>query len=382
MFRKLLIATFILTLAVSGAASAATVSLQMDQLLAEGWQATSEDILQRLHDDGSVETIAFGRTGLLLEMSELQAQLDRVRTRLEETGDADLYVAIHHLEEQLAFLESKLGYVPTYRTQPVDGIEAQAIEGFDSLTTNEPTTIGCTTTVTRTASAYPTSTGPTANATARFQDSCGQWGEVYAYSYAEGYLGTVYTNMTQYDGPKSGYGYVNAYVSASVNADSNCYSYALARVRAYDDVGNLITWTVNQANYICRPFDAYLVNPKTSIYIPYGSCVTTSWSAAANQPVSTWAWTWAGVAVGSNSSSYSRKICSTYPTYTTTSYYTLKMTATASSGQSDFDSRSIKVTYEGSGIIICDDPCQPCFESSVSSSTSDLENLPACPIQY
>ena len=382
MFRKLLIATFILTLTVSGAASAATVSIQMDQLIAEGWQATSEDILQRLHDDGSVETIAFGRTGLLLEMSELQAQLDRVQTRLEETGDADLYVAIHHLEEQLAFLESKLGHVPQFRSQSVDGIESQAIEGFDSLTTNEPTTTGCTTTVTRIANAGPTSTGPTANATARFQDSCSQWGEAYAYSYAEGFLGTVFTSTTQYDGPKSGFGYVNAYVSATVNADNTCYSYALARVRAYDDVGNLVTWTQNKANSLCRTLDVYLVNPVTSVYVPYGKCVYPSWSAAANLPISTWAWTWAGAAVGSNSSSYSRKICSTYPTYTTTSYYTLKVNGTASTGQSDYDSRTIKVTYEGSGIIICDDPCYPCIESSVSSSTSELENLPACPIQY
>lgn len=277
------------------------------QLLEDGWIRITPDVYARPHDDGSVETLAFGTAGLELTLEELRPQLTLLEAEFERTGEPDLLDGMAGLRRRIEATERELALLEG------SGSGVGAREG---LSTTEPIEPGCTTTITRFADARPGGDGPEAEARASFSDTCNAYGDVYAYAHAHGDLGTVYTTKTQTDNPPATYGSSSAGAFADVVADRSCYSYAYAEVRVRDDLGNWTTWTQSDSNTLCRDLtvNIEMISPSLDtdsshvVTLPCNTCKYVDWQAATNLPVSSYAWRWDSSPVGS-SRTYRRRIC-------------------------------------------------------------------------
>lgn len=86
------------------------------------------------------------------------------------------------------------------------------------------------------------------------------------------------------------------------------------------------------------------INGPSQIWVPYGQCVSASWSAGANMAVSTYSWTWDSQQV-STSSGYGRTFCSPELDYATAELSTLGLYATGG-GYGVYVSKSVNVIYE------------------------------------
>lgn len=337
---------FCLGLAIAGATHAQSAApprapisaqLTLDELLADGWELVAPDVLELRHEDGRVETLALGRAGFEAELAIAETQLELLETRFAQTGNLDLLDSIDDVEAVLETLRSELdGW---------GGKTGTRVGSMDGLTSDEPIAVGCTTTITRTAVAGPGTDGPEAEGWASFNDTCLAYGDVYVYTYAEGALGTQFTTHSQTDNPPAAYGSSSAHAFSSVVADNDCYSYAYARVRIQDDLGNWSTWIDSDSNTLCRQLTVDIIGP-TSISVPCGVCKLVQWSASTNLPVTTYTWRWDGSVIGGNSSSVTRGFCSPNPTYGFSEYHTISVDVT-DGVQSAFDSQGVRISYSG-----------------------------------
>lgn len=209
----------------------------------EGWVSVADGVFQRLTEDGSLETLGFGTEGLTWELKRMKGELARLQDLYAEEGSAELLDAITALEEDIVMTEGELNQSSS---EPLSSL-ASAVGQVNEL--------GCTLTVTRSASAHPTTSGPLASAVANFSDSCSTYGCVYSYAYAEGVYSGAFRSSLERD-PASGWrcGYYSAASDAyaSVVATTSCYSYAYAHVKILDSYGNWVNFTNSASNYKCR----------------------------------------------------------------------------------------------------------------------------------
>ena len=185
-------------------------------------------------------------------------ELDRIRERITE---------LESLRLELEGPENELLQSLTFYHDMARQLEAQLAGEEKDFAPRRPQrdaedelssvygALGCSLVVTRIANAGPTSSGPFANATAAFSDTCATQGKVYSQAYAEGIYSGAFRSNFERD-PASGWrwgtGSASSSASASVVATSSCYSAAYAFVTVYDSNGNPANFNRSATNSVCR----------------------------------------------------------------------------------------------------------------------------------
>jgi len=213
-----------------------------------GWVEVSTNVFQRQLNDDTVETLSWGLEGVAWELNQVRdriSNLESLRLALEgPQPELRQSLAYHRalareLEAQLAG-EAK-DFAPT---QPGED-HIRSLIGA----------LGCNLNITRNANAYPTSTGPAANATASFSDTCATSGQVYSRAYADGiYNGAFRSNLERdpASGWRFGVGSASSSASAAVVATSSCNSNSQAKVTVYDSNGDPAHFNRSATNSTCR----------------------------------------------------------------------------------------------------------------------------------
>lgn len=320
------------------------------ELFEDGWVQVAPHVYQRPQEDGSLETLAYGKAALELVVEKLRPRLTRLEERFERTGNPDLLSSIAELERHIAETERELALVDDSRA---------SIAILDGLTTSEPTGSGCSSTVTRSADARPTPGGPEATAQASFSDSCNGSGDVFAHSEAEGHLGSDFRTSSNTDDPPQTTGSSFADAEAFVEADTFCRSYAYAEVRIQDDLGNWATFFDEDTDTECRRNLTVSINAKAQFSVPCGMCVGESWVADTNLPVDTYTWRLDGSLFGGNSQSVSETYCSPQLTFPTSESHTISVQV-SDSFQSASDSHDFTVSFEACELSDCDPTVLAC----------------------
>lgn len=217
-------------------------------LAADGWQQVSTNVFERHLSNGTVETLSWGLEGVAWELEKVRDRinnLESLRQVLEGPQPQLLESLAYHrtlardLEAQLAGEDKDFAPI-----QP-DGEHIRSLIGA----------LGCNLNITRNASAFPTSTGPSANATASFSDTCSTQGQVYSRAYAEGiYNGAFRSNLERdpASGWRFGVGSASSSASAAVVATSSCSSDAQAKVTVFDSNGDPAHFNRSATNSTCR----------------------------------------------------------------------------------------------------------------------------------
>ena len=329
----------------------------VDMLLDRGFEQIQPSVFERtVEDEFSYETVVYGIDGHEWLLGQQQGFLETLQARYELFPAPELLDAIDAQERRIAETEALIEEWRAAETTTTsgasrsEGLTAVRLGGEDVISVAEAAS--CTTTLNRSGSAGPGSGGPTASGGSGFSDNCGETGTVSALSSAQGTdsSGNVVTYSDEC--PSKTGDNVSCSTSASVNAISDCFSNGQGSVTF-----GFVTYTVSRSNNLCRILTAD-VTGTTYLSVPWGSYRWGSWSVSASGGTTPYNYQWFfnNSAVGTNSSSYSRKFV--HPGYATTVTYTVKATVTDSSSpqQTATDSISVKVVYESDGT------CDPCYE--------------------
>jgi hypothetical protein len=323
---------FVALLFSAGSALAAppqlTGGVDVDKMLAEGWQPVAPGVLEWKTEGNRVETFAVGAEGFAWMAEQLKAQLGFLLDQYRVSPTPELLETIHSLEAEVAKLQS---YAEGFKGNS----STQALEGCDF-------SFGAH------ADAYPTrpTQGVGADADAYWYNNCGYVGDTYAYVLARATLNGVETTITRTH-PNSGTN-VSSNVSATVPGDTNCYSYALGRVNQFD-LG--ISYQTADENFICPPNLTATINGPTSVTIWDYACKTVTWtsSVSGGTPGYTYAWYIDGYFAGSGSS-LSRTYCGNGTAYTNTE--NVSLTVTDSVGWTASDTHTTYIYFR-----VTIDPC-------------------------
>jgi len=323
---------------------------------ADGWYTTAPGVLQRDLGGGVIETYAFGAEGVAWEKAGTEAEIARLRALYDETGDPDVAAAIRDQQQIVAGMALDLARAPK-------GSGLQSVRAADG--------VSCQLSISRDATAFLGADGPEATASAAFSDTCATYGCTYAYTIAQGYLGGSQRLYLESDGEYCGYYTAqSAAASAAVVADHECYSYGLGQVRVQDSLGNWSYFITEATNYQCLSVN---ISGPAYVTVPYGTCVSATWSTTSNHPLTSYQWTWNSSVVGT-ASTYSRTFCS-HATYTYGANYSLGVTGWDSYGNSAADSQNVHVTYYG----YCNGPAQQQSQSSTTvNRVTARYNKPIC----
>jgi hypothetical protein len=322
---------------------------------ADGWRTVAPGVLQRDLGAGVTETYAFGPEGIAWEKAGLEAEIARLRALYEQTGDPDVAAALRDQRRIVDGMTLDLSRAP-------GGSGLQSVQGADG--------VSCLLTIDRDASAFLGADGPEATASAAFSDTCATYGCTYAYAIAEGKLGGSFRQYLESDGEYCGYGTAQAAAAnAAVVADNECYSYGRGQVRVQDSLGNWAYFVTEATNYQCLSVD---ISGTAFVSVPYGACVSVTWSTTSNHPLTSYQWTWNSSVVGTGST-YSRTFCS-HATYSYSVDYTLGLTGWDSYGNSASDSQVVRVTYRG----YCNSVAQQNQSSSSANRVTAKYVKPIC----
>ena len=307
----------------------------VDQLLADGWEIVNQGVLQKRHDDGRLETWGYGVEGRQWHVQQLEQELGQMLVDFELAPSAELEKAIAVHRELLGHSREQVELELTRGPErPTTGVRAME-------------KLGCTVSYSWNASASPNAV---ASANAAWSHSCGEQASTYAYAYAKKVLSGVTTQKSQTDpsGPGSN---ISSVASASVSGGANtCYSYA----RAYVDPPESSFYEITDEDFNCSPLSVS-ISGATSITLFNGNCQLVAWSATPSGGAGTksYQWRWNGTNVGSNSTSYSRNVCTG-----DLGSNTLRVTVSDSTGSASRN-HGVSVTYQfieppcGSGGQIC-----------------------------
>jgi hypothetical protein len=330
----------------------------VDQLLDRGFQQIQPSIFEREVDAEpfSYETVVYGVDGHEWLLGQQQAFLETLQARYELFPAVELMDAILAQEHRIAETEALIAEMRAAEADNTSG--ASQSEGTRSVRLGAEELISaveaatCTTTLSRSGTAGPGSTGPTASGGSSFSDNCSESGTVSALATAQGTDSTG--NIVTYSDecPSRTGSSVSCSASASVNAVTSCFSSGQGSVTF-----GFFTYTVSRSNNTCRLLTASLTGT-TYIYVPAYSTGFGSWSVSASGGTTPYNYQWFfnNGPVGTNSTSYSRSF--PHPGYGTTVYYTVKVTVTDSSSPSQTATRSLSVRV----VYASPSTCDPCYQ--------------------
>lgn len=291
-----------------------------DAMFKSGWVIINQGVLQKRHADGRVETWGFGAEGRQWHVQQLERELGQMLVDYEVAPSAELAAAIDVHRDLLGHSRDELT-----RELATPELDAPRTQGK----------AGCNVSYSWHANAQPNGS---ASANAAWSHSCGEQASTYAYAYGKKVLSGTTTQHSQTDpsGPGSS---ISSTASASVSGGADtCYSYA----RAYVDPPESAFYDITDDNYTCSNPPQVTISGLDSVWFWSPGCQTVTWSASVTggSGTRTYQWKWDGTNVGSNSSSYSRTVCSG-----SAGYYTLRVDVTDSSG-STFDTHDFWVESE------------------------------------
>lgn len=325
----------------------------VDQLLDRGFQQVQPSIFERQLEDTptSYETVVYGIDGHLWLLGQHEAFLETLQARHDQFPAPELMDAILAQEQRIDETRALIAEMQAQESAPGrttldNGLTAVRLGNGELISVGEAVT-SCTTTLQRTGSAGPTSTGPTASGSSSFNDTCTEVGTVSSTATAQGTDSTGNINTYTQTCPSVTGGNVSCTATASVNAVTSCFSNGQGSVTF-----GFFTYTASETNNICRPLTAVLTGT-TSIYVPWGSTRIGSWSVSASNGTTPYSYQWLynNAAVGTNSTSYSRSY--PHPGVGYVRYDTVKVTVNDSTGQTVTKQLSVRVEYEN----LCSDPC-------------------------
>lgn len=374
---------------------AAALGHDPEGLRAAGWRQVGPELFQRA--DGDVtRTVAYGEAGLRFELGLVTTEIETLSAVLEAEPSADAFEALTALEERRRELVLELGQS---RRKAVAGqLDSGGLVGSGGRTDSSDTeadddggfigsghlqasligsqggrsdsetdqdgggTLGSGTRVgevssldldpapcnhvSLSASAGPGANGPAASASASYTTTCSVWGEVYCYSYASGYQGSVFNDATQVDPIRSANADLSCSVAASVPATSNCYAQGYARIRTYDVLGTLVTYVEQETTTACADLQVG-VDGTRYLIVPYGGCASASWSAFANLAGTSFIWKYDGATVASGST-YGRTFCSDNPSFGYSEFHSVQAVG-SNGGQTAAGPLFVEVFYAGGG---------------------------------
>lgn len=356
MYKRLLLASLVLCLMALGSTSLAfaaqadretpTTDL-IEKLTREGWRPVAEGVLQRTRGgDSPVESFAYGMAGFQWLEQELLRQLQIME------------------KEQQAHPSKKLSRVIERQKREIVKIQRALLNNEIGALQEKVMINGCDISYGAHADAYSQTAyqGVGAIADAYFYNNCGYFGHTEAYVYVRATLNGVTTTHSVFD-PKDGQN-IRSDAGASLQGDSNCYSYASGYVNSSALGISYSTW---DENYSCPPppLDVVISGPTSTSILGY-NCRTLTWNASASGGVPGYSYSWYrdGYHVASGPS-YSETFCG--GNYSWTEYVNLSVTATDSVGSQDTASHTTTVYYYRS-TTTCD-PYDP-YKSAA---------LPYCP---
>lgn len=333
--------------------SDAALDHDAERLLAEGWEELGDDLYQRLRADGTIETLGYGAAGLERELGFIATQIELLRGELERRWTFDAHQSLAELEAHHEALREEIATLTHRRRVSGDRLVQRPVTTADHdetcMTSNTPYVE---------ANAHAGSNGPSANAEASHSNPCNRYSNYYLYTRAYGDEGTQYHEQIEADGPATLY---SAYLKgewSSVTADSDCYSYAYARVRTPNNSGTILTYSQSDTNYACEPLEIGIVQGDL-FFVPYGGCGSVTFTGTSNRSGTSFsAWKWDGSTVQSSGSTYTRTICSNNPLNGYTESHTLQLTGTQG-GDTDTHSISVLVSFGGRPSGGGGDPCGP-----------------------
>lgn len=329
----------------------------VDMLLERGFHQVEPNVFQRPNEDASVDTVAYDADGHEYLVRILEA-------RVQSLEDQQ---AINYLTERAEAIASYQAWIDDFQAY-IDEVRAASGPGPSPLKAN-PLTLSslsdaataCDSTLHRLADTKALTDGPNAHGEASFTDSCSAYGEVSVNTTVSGWESSnelgMFDNCFQ-----PGNGSATCSATSHVIASTNCSATAdaVAKITA-DDGGfgfpSLVSWLVSESNTTtCRILGATLTGT-SSLSVPCGACRTGSWSVSATGGSGSYsyAWTYDGVAVGGNSTSYARSYCNNLCNGAGF-IDTVAVKVTDSAGAQVTRSKGVSISYGGT--------IDPCFLAS------------------
>jgi hypothetical protein len=242
------------------------------QLQREGWKIVSDGLLQRELVPGEVESFAFGVSGFIWKVKDLQKQLQKLQAEFRANPTPELRKAIANHRKAIASAKRALANARAAeaRGQEIDLSKVSCALNFSYDAAGGPKT---------------DVQGIWANASATFGSSgtCGFTGQVYAYAFAKTWVNGAESTETVTDGPRSGAN-VSATAYASRNGGGPCETQSYGEMLSDSLSAPPYTWTKRVITSSCPPVvtplnvTAASNAPSTTIDLYNSDCITITWA--------------------------------------------------------------------------------------------------------
>ena len=302
------------------------------ELLAEGWQPVTDNVLQRSLGGNKTETFAYGPEGFAWMLQRLEDRLGFLADEYEKYPSENLRKVILDLQEEIGKMEKSLDTSQLALAEPIGG----------------ETLANCDISYGAHADAYPLYPGPGVGATADayFHNNCFYWGKAEASVYVRATQGGITTSDSA--GQTQEGENVQAAVTLTRNGVEDCYSSAWARASS-DGLG--IYYETFDANDVCPiPTLALTISGPLSVFVSGYTCRSVTWTASATGGVPGYTINWYrdGYYVGSGSS-YTEFFCGN--NWSWVEYVYLSAVVTDSLGATASDTHTTTIRYTSTGCL-------------------------------
>lgn len=289
-----------------------------------GWHEYSPGVWERIDDEGHIERIAGGHSGMEWALTRMQA----TESLLQELHDSEPTKAqaeqLRAIQEQVLDLRDRL---------ELSGDKSDPVRDFETFESVE----SCTFEFSADADAYPGNSGASASASAHWWNNCGHVGHTFTLTSA-----TVNGNSTNYVCAKSGATPSDCEVYAAESGSGECSSFARASV----DVPSVgIYYEVDDENSSCgnSPPNAHFTVSHTSGTEPLWVFFNASSSSDPDGSIVSYSWTFGDGTSGSG--------VTTSHTFWQAGFYLVRLTVTDNQGAKDTYTRIIRVFSDGNCLI-------------------------------
>lgn len=313
---------------------ATTLAAQPRQAAPSDWQPTAPGTFHRITEDGRIESLTYGRAGYESELGHLGRQIDRLSERYEQTAAPEILDALAALEARRDEVRSELERYDE-ETSASERLQASTLTPHENL-------VDCTPSAWVSAAAAPAVDGPSSRATISYQDACNNDVFGYGWASAEGYNGSTYAYSFIEQPEIRGVGGLWIDLPAHVtNVSSGCIAESYARARyEYEKVP--VTLEQYAVSYECLALTVVIDGP-TSVTVPYGDCVSVTFTARPNLGGVSYVW---NNAPWENGQAVTETYCSDFPRKPHSHMEGVSVTASTAT-QTASDSHLFRLSFQG-----------------------------------